>query len=370
MAIYVQCSCGRRLKARDEFAGQRAECIYCGQTVTIPDRPAAAAPAAAPAQQAAPSPDQEAEEITEFLDPPSTPVADSGRSLSLRPMFDALLDPRSIHWMLILGGGLAVLGLIVWLTSLGIFENKVILAIALGIGTLVILGSGWYVRLKTRFRVAGQALTFLGCVVAPLNLWFYHAQDLVTLDQNLWLGGVVCSLLYAATVYVLRDELFMYAVEAGVTLTVGLFLAEMGLATDTYYLSMILMALGLISIHAERAFPPGEGHFTRQRFGLPLFWSGHAQLAAGLLVLLGTQLAGWVLDPAHQFFTTSWAGNPLTQSFLLAGGLWLAGTYAYLYSDIVVRRVGLYTFLAAFCLIMLEVTVVGMRLGEVGLIAV
>jgi len=45
-----------------------------------------------------------------------------------------------------------------------------------------------------------QALTFLGCVVAPLNLWFYHAQNLITVQGHLWVGGVVCCLLYAATV--------------------------------------------------------------------------------------------------------------------------------------------------------------------------
>jgi len=40
--------------------------------------------------------------------------------------------------------------------------------------------------------------------------------------------GVICCLIYAATVYVLRDPLFMYAVEGGVTLTLLLLLANLG----------------------------------------------------------------------------------------------------------------------------------------------
>ena len=178
------------------------------------------------------------------------------KSVVLRRMFDALLDPQSIQWMLTIGGGVFVLGLLIWLVSWGIFQNPVILATALGIGTLAILCAGWWVALMTRFRIAGQALTFLACVVAPLNLWFYHAQDLVTLDNHLWLGGLVCCSLYVATVFVLRDPIFMYAVEAGVTLTAVLFLSELGFATDVGCLASVLMALGLISIHAERGFRP------------------------------------------------------------------------------------------------------------------
>lgn len=200
MAVKFPCgSCGRQLRAKDEFVGKRAECPYCGST------------------------------------------------FSLRRMFEALLDPRSIQWMLTLGGGLCVLGLIVWLTSLGIFENKLVLASVMGIGSLAILGGGWWVSLKTRFRVAGQALTFLGCVVAPLNLWFYAHVDLVSVDDHLWVGGLICCLLYAATVYVLRDPLFVYAVEAGATLTLTLLLATLPL---------------VIAVVHYRFFGPADAHFS------------------------------------------------------------------------------------------------------------
>ena len=159
--------------------------------------------------------------------------------------------------MLVIGGGLCVLGLVIWLVSLEIFKDPRMTAVALGIASLAVLGGGWVVSLKTRFQVAGPRLTFLGCVVAPLNLWFYHTQGLVTLDAGLWIGGLVCVGLYAATVFVLRDPLFLYAVEAGVTLTVLLLLGDVGQITNTAYLSLFIMALGFISIHAERAFPAG-----------------------------------------------------------------------------------------------------------------
>jgi hypothetical protein len=375
MPITVSCECGRSLKARDEYAGTRAECPTCGRTVQIPEAKTKAEPAPASVEEESTStkPASSSEipmEITDFFDPPApsaTPPQEPRPPVVLR-MMEALLDPRSIHWMLMFGGGLAVLGLIIWLVSLGLFENTIVVAVGLGIGSLVLLAGGWWVTLKTKYRTAGQALTFLGCVVAPLNLWFYHAQDLVTLEGHLWIGGVVCCLLYAATVRVLRDPLFMYAVEGGITLTVLLLLADLGKVGEAPYMSLFFMAMGLISIHCERAFPPIEGPFTRQKFGLPLFWSGHVQIAVGLLILLGSQTFGWL---AVDLLGSSWPGNLLTQSPLLAGAIWLAGTYAYLYSDIVVRRHGLYTCLAGFCLVLAEVTLLfGFDLEVEGLIAV
>jgi hypothetical protein len=304
-----------------------------------------------------------ATDIESFLDPPTSQHASAAAAAAQPPnlvwrrMFEALMDPRSIQWMLMVGGALCVLGLVVWLISLGIFKDPHVLAIALGIGTLAVIAGGWFLTLRTRYRIAGQALTFLGCVVAPLNLWFYHAQRLLTVDGHLWLGGVVCCLLYAATVVVLRDPVFMYAFEAGVTLTTMLLLADMGKITDTTWLSLFLMALGLISIHGERMFAPAEtSDFPRRRFGLPLFWSGHAQIGASLIILLGSQLLGWMAEPARALFGGEFVSTLLINNFLLATGVWLAGIYAYLYSDIVVRRVGVYLALAGVCAVMAEVT--------------
>ena len=373
MAIEVRCQCGRVGRARDEFAGKRGQCPSCGRVLLVPQRsaePPVTAELVEPAGAAAAAVHPGAMDFTEYLDPPARPVAVKEKVPVLRRMFEALLDPRSIQWMLILGGGLAVLGLVIWLVSIGIFKNPVVLAVALGIGTLAILGSGWAVVLKTRFRIAGQALTFLGCVVAPLNLWFYDYQKLIRLDQNLWVGGLVCCLLYVATVYVLRDPLFMYAVEAGVTLTAGLLMAGLQPGWDWANLAVMLIALGLVSIHAERAFPPEGEPFNRKRFGMPLFWSGHVQVAFSLLLLLGMQAVYWLAEQEYPFLPIAWEGNWLTQSGVLAGLVWLAGTYAYLYSDIAVRRVGVYTYLAACCFLLAEVSIVGLSLDMEWLIAI
>ncbi|HKI20215.1 MAG TPA: hypothetical protein VKA15_20160, partial [Isosphaeraceae bacterium] len=372
MAISLRCQCGARVNTGDESGGKRGRCPSCGRALLIPAMAAAPAVSAGTSgndEFAARPADKQPIDMPEFLDPLAAPKVGPGKSVVLRRMFDALLDPRSIQWMLTIGGGLFVLGLLIWLVSWGVFQNPKILATALGIGTLAIVCAGWWVVLTTRFRIAGQALTFLGCVVAPLNLWFYDVQRLITLDNNLWMGGLVCCLLYIATVYVLRDPLFLYAVEGGLTLTAALFLAELGLASDPGYLTVFLMALGLISIHAERAFPPEGEPFTRARFGMPLFWSGHVQLGLAALTLLGSQIVLWLARPDRALIPIVWQGNWLTASSLAAGALWLVLTYGYLYSDIVVRRSGIYSYLAAFCFLMAEITVVGFNLQLEWLIA-
>ena len=66
------------------------------------------------------------------------------------------------------------------------------------------------ITLRSRYQTAGRALTLLACLVMPLNLYFYHAYDLITLDGHLWLAALVCCLLYAASAWVLRDRLFVY----------------------------------------------------------------------------------------------------------------------------------------------------------------
>lgn len=367
MSIIVRCqTCGHLLKAPADSTGRRGECPFCGKTINISSPSSAGAAAVGMGSSTPDNPSTapfESMDIEHFLDPPSSehPAASAAvaapKNQVWRRMFEALLDPRSIQWMLIIGGALCVLGVIIWLISRGVFKDPRVLAVALGTGTLAILGAGWFLTLRTRYRIAGQALTFLGCVVAPLNLWFYHAQNLITVQGHLWVGGVVCCLLYAATVVVLRDTVFMYAIEAGATLTTLLLLADMGKITDTTWLSLFFMALGIISIHCERMFSPADdSEFPRRRFGLPLFWSGHVQVAASLLVLLGSQLLTWMAEPARQLFGFQWAGNVLTDNYLLATGVWLAGMYVYLYSDIVVRKIGVYLALAGVCLVMAEVT--------------
>lgn len=369
MSIVVRCECGRWLKADDSFRGSRAECPACRRAVVLE-------PALMTESIEIFGFPQPPLEVTYFPDAVGAPSATSPVSSATEPdepvrkpiarrMLESLLDPRAIHWMLLIGGGLSVLGLIVWLVSIGVFDDPRHVAVALGAGSLAILAGGWATALKTRYRLAGQALTFLGCVVTPLNLWFYHSQDLISIDQHLWIGGLICVALYAATVRALRDPLFMYAVEAGITLTSLLLLADLQLIHDTGHLALFLISLGAISIHAERAFPT-SGSFDRTRFGMPLYWAGHAQLGTGLALLLASQVFGWLATPLGIF----WPGDFVTQSSLLAGGLWIAGIWLYLYSDIVVTRKGSYSWLAAVCLVLAELTLSADFVDAGGFIAV
>ena len=75
-----------------------------------------------------------------------------------------------------------------------------------------------------------------------------------------------------------------------------------------------------------------------------------------MLTLLGSQLLGWLLAPAQNLLDIQWTGNLFTENHLLAAGLWLAAVYAYLYSDLVDRKIGLYLGLAGASLVMAELT--------------
>jgi hypothetical protein len=283
-----------------------------------------------------------------------------------RPILEILLDPRSIQWLLGLGGALLVIGLVIWLATLHVFENKIVVACVMGAANLAFLGGGWAITSRTRFQTAGRALTLLACLVMPLNLWFYHAQGLITLDGHLWVAALVCSVLYAASAMVLRDPMFVYVLMGGVTMTGLLMLNTMGKFWEIAAPSTLLAVLGLIGIHVERAFAENEGQFSRRRFGLAFFWSGHAALAAGLLLLLGAQIAGdWLYKPVFEGLYQRYHLTPpavVTEHWgqLLALALVVAGTYAYIYSDLIVRRVGAYIYFAVFTLLWAEVLVINL----------
>ena len=244
-----------------------------------------------------------------------------------------LLDPRSIERLLVAGGCLSILGLIATLVSLGVFEDPRVVALALVSATLFLLGAGWGVTLRSRYHRAGQAITFLACVAAPLNLWYLDWQGIVTVDGHLWVGGLVCCLAYAATVVVLRDPVFFWAVEVGVTLTALLLLGDLGLGTDSAWVCLALFGLATVSIHAERAFAIDDPVYDRRRFGRPLFLAGQVQLLAAAIGLLGLQLVAWIeLD----WTVAGWAlgGSRVATSPLVAAGLWLAAAYLWIVSSL------------------------------------
>ncbi|MFO0880696.1 MAG: hypothetical protein U0840_25400 [Gemmataceae bacterium] len=284
------------------------------------------------------------------VDPPKGPPR--------RPMIEIMLDPRNIQWLLTFGGVLMVIGLVILLWVNEFFTPPVV-AGTLGVVNLLVLVGGWYVVRKTRYEVAGRALTLIASLIMPLNLWYYQTKGLLTLTDHLWMAGVVMSLFYVASALVLRDSVLVFVQNAGVTLAGLLILASLPPSPEKFWEiaapSTMLIVLGLICIHLERAFPEQEGPFSRKRFGLAYFWSGHVQLAGGLLLLLGAFIAGdWLYKPLFEQYYKQWQAGP---SPVIGSMRWLSlllvlvGIYAYVYSDIVVRQVGVYVHFAAVLLL-------------------
>jgi hypothetical protein len=283
--------------------------------------------------------------------PPSEPRAPR------RSILEILLDPRSIQWVLASGGGLLVVGGVIWLASLGIFKNELVVAGAMGTGTILVLGSGIATIRLTRQRLAGRALSLLACLVMPLNLWFYNSHHLITIDGHLWLAALVCCILYAIAATILEDPVFVYVTSAGIAMTGLLVLGDLHRLVEIASPATLLVSLGLIALHAERAFADNDGPFSRKRFGIACFWSAQALLAGGFLLLLGAQLAAWLplptgWNPGQNLITT------VPTQRVLAVALVIAGIYAYLYSDLVVRRVGYYIYIAAFNLLWAELLLI------------
>lgn len=338
MPAEIRCVCGTNVSV----AGTTARCPECGRVVRA---------------RVVAGGDELAAEIQEFLPTESLAAKrePADKTSVAKQMFEALLDPRAIQWLMTLGGSLSVVGLIVWLVSVGAFDSPLRQAAAFGVGTLALFAAGGSLARLTRHRLAGEALAFLACVVAPLNLWFYHAQELVTVDGRLWMGGVACCALYAATLFTFRRPLFLYAVQVGVTLTALLLIADFGEVGVTG-LSLTLAILGAVAVHLERAFP-AEGTFDRRRFGPPLLWTGLCQVAVALAVLLPAQIFHWAELPTAAI---SWLidVNRLAVTPVFATGLWLAAAYLAFYAAVIPRIGKGWTVLAgALCLLMAEATV-------------
>jgi hypothetical protein len=302
--------------------------------------------------------------LVEAADEPERPA--SARP-PRRNLLEVLLDPRSIQWLLAVGGALLALGLIIWLAAAGLFENKLFVAALLGAGNAGLLAAGWAVLRFTRFQTAGRALTLLACLLMPFNLWFYDAQGLLSLRQgdHLWIPALVICVLYAASARLLRDPMLVYVLVGGVALTGLLILADRGLDHfwEVQAPAALLVVLGLVCIHAERAFAEGDGPFSRARFGRAFFNAGHVAMESGLLLVLGAQICGGLLyglfEPWYQAFGY---GRPeivtTTPGRLTALALVLAGAYGYVWSAVVARRGRAFLHAAVLALLWAEVLVV------------
>ena len=216
----------------------------------------------------------------------------------------------------------------------------------------------------------------------PLNLWYCHANNLITIDGHLWMCAVLISALYAVAAVVLKDELFVYVFSAGVAMTGLLFLADMQPSPQRFWEiaspATMLVVLGLIGIHLERAFGVGDGPFTREKFGMAFFWSGHVQLACRADSVTGgagcRRLAVSVLVQTGLSMHCSACHRPSATD---CGGwrlcwCWRARTPMSI-PTCVVRKRGIFIHIAAFTVLWAEVLIVqilNLKLGVDAIIAI
>ncbi|TWT86746.1 hypothetical protein Mal64_35760 [Pseudobythopirellula maris] len=301
-------------------------------------------------------------------------------------LIQLLLDPRSLQTLMIAGGSLLTLGLVIWLVVIGVFNEPLHAALGLGAANLGLLVAGVAVADRTRYRIAGRGVAMLASLLLPLNLWFYDAQGLISLEGggHLWLPALACCVAYAVVARVLKDSLFVYAFVGGVAMTGMLFLADahVGHFWEVMAPSTLLVVLGAACVHAERLFPeltPREEDvaFTRGDFGLAFFRAGHAAMGAGLGLLLGGRLAGRFYETL--FDGRGWFEVPdvatVGAAQLTAFGLALVGAYTYAYSRFALggRRFLLFSMLSLFWSLVIGVDLLGIEFTEslfVGMLAV
>ncbi len=250
---------------------------------------------------------------------------------------ERLLDPASLQIMMAVSGGLLFLGFVAWLWTIGLFDQPLHVAIGIGAVNLTLIGVGIGLIKKTRFHLAGRAIAMLGCLTLPLNLWFYDAQGLITLDNggHLWIPAFMCSVIYAAIAAVLVDALFVYAFVGGIALTGLLILGDHQVARfyEIIAPSALLVVWGVICAHVEKAFLKEGSTITQFNFGKAFFRAGHLTMASGLGLLLGGRIAGHFYDAflaGNVWFTMpTVASDPGAQ--LTALTLVLAATWTYFF---------------------------------------
>ncbi|EAQ80157.1 hypothetical protein [Blastopirellula marina] len=276
-----------------------------------------------------------------------------------RGFLEVALDPKTLQYLMALGGALLMVGLVIWLATIGFFDDPLTVALLLGAGNLAILLSGFGLIRWSKFQTAGRGVALLSCLLMPLHLWFYDAQGLIVLDQggHLWIPALVICLLYVVMARQVRDAIFVYVVVGGATLTGLLILADQNVAQfwEGAAAATLLMGIAAVAIHAERAFPPDEGDFSRDKFGRASFRAGHLVLLGAVSILIGWCAATWLYQPLLVNVWRDWFHGPLTfarpplaEHFglkSLALALTVGAIYLYAYSHLVVQRSG--KFLAA-----------------------
>lgn len=262
-------------------------------------------------------------------------------------LVERLLSPQSLQIMMGAGGGVLVIGLVIWLWSIGLFDNPLIAAATMATGNLGMLGLGIWLLTKSHFKLAGRGIALLSSLMLPLNLWFYDVQGLISLDEggHLWIPALAICGIFAATARVTRDPMFAFTLVGGVVLTGLLFLANPAIGSFWAMLptSAFLMVVGVLSIHALNAFSETEGPFSKQGFGAAFYRAGHLALLGGIAVLasghmlplfdalaLGTSQRVWsigLLAISAYAYGYSHVNRPLNALFpalIIALALWAA----------------------------------------------
>ena len=179
-------------------------------------------------------------------------------------------------------------------------------------------------------------------------------------------------MLYAASARLLKDAMFVYVLVGGVALTGLLMLAD--------HLSELLGDLrsGHAAgrprprVHSRRTrlLREADGPFSpaQVRAGVLLVRpgaAGRAALGCCSVAQICRRLA--VSRSFKPIYDQSGFTQPeivLRWRRLLALGLVLAGTYAYVYSDLVVRRIGVYIYIAVFTLLWAEVLLIDLIVAD------
>lgn len=232
--------------------------------------------------------------LAEAVEKPTAGPKSKPEPAPTQSLADQLLSPEMLQRMMQLGGGILVLGFVVWLWSIGLFENPVVVALTAGTVTLSVLAAGVAMIRMTRYQLAGTGMTLLGCLAMPLNLWLYDAQGLVTIANggHLWVPAALCCGIYALVARALRRPSFVYAFVGGIVLTGMLFLADQTVERFWHLLppATFLVLTGWICVAAAELFPDA-GDFSKDRFGKAFQRSGLATVACGLILVLGGHIS-------------------------------------------------------------------------------
>ena len=226
---------------------------------------------------------------------------DNDGEFIVRPsLIERLLSPQSLQWMMLVGGGMLVIGFVVWLWSIGLFENPVVVALVMGGAIGGVIAGGIALVKFTRYQLAGHGITLLGAMAMPLQLWFYHAQDLINLNDggHLWIPAAVFCLVYAGIARVLRSSAFVYTLVGGVVLTGMLLMADQAVNQFWNLLPQVtfLVGLGWLCVFSERWFVDTDSDFSRNKFGRSFRRAGTVTIIGGLAMLMISQVSGLFFD--------------------------------------------------------------------------